>query len=220
MKKLKGVLLALSLILISGVMLLRHRPLHNSPLVVLAEEPSEEEVISEEEPGGENILVDANGNGIPDVLEDYYANNIRDQYIFGISLGAIISGAVTIAGYVYIYMKNRAVNNEARTNNKEIKQELKELREENANYRRQIAENEARHAEEKALYRETLVKQDEANKIISKEFSAASKRLEAYGQFEQKIDSLLAIETAKASDPDLVKKGIAETVIKIAKGVK
>lgn len=215
----KGILLALSLMLISGVLLLRSQLLHNNPLIVLAEEEVTEEVaIIEEE--NENILVDTNGNGIPDVLEDYYANNIRDQYLFGISLGAIISFAVTAAGYVYIYMKNKTVNNEARSNNKEIKQELKEVREDYANYRRQVAENEARHEQEKEFYRETLAKQFESNEIIAKQFSEASKKLEAYGQFEQKIDTLLAIETIKASDPDLVKKGIAPDVIKAAKGVK
>ena len=44
----------------------------------------------------QTILEDVDGNGIPDKIEAYYDSHIRDQYAFGIGLGALIGGLINI----------------------------------------------------------------------------------------------------------------------------
>ena len=76
--KFKKIILALSLI---GI----------APCLMNVSEPQEETTITME---------DKDNNGIPDTIEDYYNEHIRDQYAFGIGLGSIIGIASSIVGVV------------------------------------------------------------------------------------------------------------------------
>lgn len=53
------------------------------------------------------VFTDSNKNGIPDEIEDYYDSHIRDQYVFGISLGSVICGALYLFTLIYKWQKDK-----------------------------------------------------------------------------------------------------------------
>lgn len=74
--------------------------------VKMAADDLEEEVV--ETPS--ITMEDKNGDGIPDIIEDYYNENIRDKYMFGITLGSLISFAISIVGQIAIFVRNGKAN--------------------------------------------------------------------------------------------------------------
>lgn len=76
---------------------------------LVSEEPTSEEAPaeSEGESSKKNYLEDKDGDGIPDAINDYYNEHIRDQYMFGITLGSVIAFAVSFFGWLLTYMKYR-----------------------------------------------------------------------------------------------------------------
>ena len=53
------------------------------------------------------MMKDEDGNGIPDAIEDYYAEHIQEKYMFGISLGSLIGLATSVLGWLFIALKNK-----------------------------------------------------------------------------------------------------------------
>ncbi|MCK9235201.1 MAG: hypothetical protein M0Q41_10725 [Bacteroidales bacterium] len=217
MKKWKGILILTTLLLFGGALLLSFRV---SPQALYAEDEISGEVIEEEEETSDPMLIDANDNGIPDVLEDYYDQHIRDQYLFGISLGAIVGGLVNIAAAVFIILKNTKTNKEARIVTVNTGKKLEELAKENKLLRLQREEQDKMHEAEKEQYRVTIKELTEITKINVQKYEDASKKLESFSQFDTKLNTIIAVQELLASDPDLVQKGISEAVIKIIKGAK
>lgn len=70
-----------------------------------APEESLSETAAESSEGKKGYLEDKDGDGIPDAVNDYYNEHIRDQYMFGITLGSLIGFAVSAFGWLFTYIK-------------------------------------------------------------------------------------------------------------------
>ena len=175
-------------------------------------------VSGEDEPQGETTSVDQNENGIPDVIEDYYDKHIRDQYLFGISLGALIGLSMSIAAFFWRIHKDSAWRKKLGgtiTDQSEAIQTLKDqivsLEEKNAEYKK-IAEDAKAEAER---YRKFF---EEENKKLVVSFDEAAAKLSCFSEFNAKIDAILKNQMEIAlNDPELIKSGVAE---KLAESIK
>lgn len=172
----------------------------------------------EEEPQGDTTSVDQNGNGIPDVIEDYYDKHIRDQYLFGISLGALIGLSMSIAAFFWRIHKDGAWRKRLGgtiTDQSEAIQTLKDqvvaLEEKNNEYKK-LAEDAKAEAER---YRKFF---EEENRKLVVSFDEAAAKLSNFSDFNAKIDAILKNQMEIAlNDPELIKSGVAE---KLAESIK
>lgn len=196
-------------------------------VIVKAEttEPLVSEETSEDTPiiteiDSDITLVDADGNGIPDIIENYYDQNIREQYMFGISLGAIIGVLSSIATAVIMISKNAKSNKIILETNKKTESRISQLADENRLLRESIKQKELLIENQEKQYKETVANFEKTTQANLKRFEEASVKLEAYGQVEKKLDAVLEINKLIATTPEYVKLGIGEEIIKIIQEVK
>lgn len=168
----------------------------------------------EAEPQDEPTSVDQNGNGIPDVIEDYYDKHIRDQYLFGISLGALIGLSMSIAAFFWRIHKDSAWRKKLGgtiTDQSEAIQTLKDqvvaLEEKNGEYKKLAEEAKA----EAERYRKFF---EEENRKLVVSFDEAAAKLSNFSDFDAKVTAILENQKAIAlADAELIKSGVAESVI-------
>ena len=166
-----------------------------------------------EEPPTSITMEDLDNNGIPDVIEDYYNEHIRDQYAFGIGLGSILGVVSSIITAIVIIAKNSKSNRllkENANNNSEYLKDIEEkIKEKDAIIEKQMEDN-------RALLLE-ISKLSDANLTAIKK---ASEKLENYSSFETKLNASLDCMKALGSSSENVKSGVGEKVNKIVGSVK
>ena len=166
-----------------------------------------------EEPPTSITMEDLDNNGIPDVIEDYYNEHIRDQYAFGIGLGSILGVVSSIITAIVIIAKNsksnRLLKENANNNSEYLKAIEEKIKEKDAIIEKQMEDN-------RALLLE-ISKLSDANLIAIKK---ASEKLENYSSFETKLNASLDCMKALGSSSENVKSGVGEKVNKIVGSVK
>ena len=183
-------------------------------------EPTSSEVTSSESSEETKALEDKDGNGIPDALEDFYNDKIRDKYMFGISLGSIIGAATSLLGILIVIIRNE------RTNKRLVKENgvATALIEDLAEKQRKLQDLFESHEEElKAAFehdKEALEELREFTQANLKAFKESSETLKQYAQFERKLTAVLNALKEISMNPEMVKAGIAEKVNSIVKEVK
>lgn len=166
-----------------------------------------------EEPPTSITMEDLDNNGIPDVIEDYYNEHIRDQYAFGIGLGSILGVVSSIITAIVIIAKNsksnRLLKENANNNSEYLKAIEEKIKEKDAIIEKQMEDN-------RALLLE-ISKLSGANLTAIKK---ASDKLENYSSFETKLNASLDCMKALGSSSENVKSGVSEKVNKIVGSVK
>lgn len=166
-----------------------------------------------EEPPTSITMEDLDNNGIPDVIEDYYNEHIRDQYAFGIGLGSILGVVSSIITAIVIIAKNsksnRLLKENANNNSEYLKAIEEKIKEKDAIIEKQMEDN-------RALLLE-ISKLSAANLTAIKK---ASEKLENYSSFETKLNASLDCMKALGSSSENVKSGVGEKVNKIVGSVK
>lgn len=166
-----------------------------------------------EEPPTSITMEDLDNNGIPDVIEDYYNEHIRDQYAFGIGLGSILGVVSSIITAIVIITKNsksnRLLKENANNNSEYLKAIEEKIKEKDAIIEKQMEDN-------RALLLE-ISKLSDANLTAIKK---ASDKLENYSSFETKLNASLDCMKALGSSSENVKSGVGEKVNKIVGSVK
>lgn len=166
-----------------------------------------------EEPPTSITMEDLDNNGIPDVIEDYYNEHIRDQYAFGIGLGSILGVVSSIITAIVIIAKNsksnRLLKENANNNSEYLKAIEEKIKEKDAIIEKQTEDN-------RALLLE-ISKLSDANLTAIKK---ASEKLENYSSFETKLNASLDCMKALGSSSENVKSGVGEKVNKIVGSVK
>ena len=166
-----------------------------------------------EEPPTSITMEDLDNNGIPDVIEDYYNEHIRDQYAFGIGLGSILGVVSSIITAIVIIAKNsksnRLLKENANNNSEYLKAIEEKIKEKDAIIEKQMEDN-------RALLLE-ISKLSGANLTAIKK---ASEKLENYSSFETKLNASLDCMKALGSSSENVKSGVGEKVNKIVGSVK
>lgn len=166
-----------------------------------------------EEPPTSITMEDLDNNGIPDVIEDYYNEHIRDQYAFGIGLGSILGVVSSIISAIVIITKNsksnRLLKENANNNSEYLKAIEEKIKEKDAIIEKQMDDN-------RALLLE-ISKLSDANLTAIKK---ASDKLENYSSFETKLNASLDCMKALGSSSENVKSGVGEKVNKIVGSVK
>lgn len=158
-------------------------------------------------------LEDTDNNGIPDTIEDYYNEHIRDQYAFGIGLGSIIGFASSIVAVIVMVVKNGKSNKllkENATQNSELIEKIREeIKEKDTLLEKQIEEN-----------KKLVEKINELSIANLNRIKDASNTLKSYARFENKINASLDCFNAIGKSPDYVKNGIGSEINKIVGSVK
>lgn len=166
-----------------------------------------------EEPPTSITMEDLDNNGIPDVIEDYYNEHIRDQYAFGIGLGSILGVVSSIITAIVIIAKNsksnRLLKENANNNSEYLKAIEEKIKEKDAIIEKQMEDN-------RALLSE-ISKLSDANLTAIKK---ASDKLENYSSFETKLNASLDCMKALGSSSENIKSGVGEKVNKIVGSVK
>lgn len=165
-----------------------------------------------EENKTEITLEDKNNNGIPDSIEDYYDQHIRDQYAFGISLGSLIGFASSLIGWVIILVKHNKTNKFLKTESLKTTEQVTNLNIQNERYREMLDEAYRKYEE---LMRDYKVL---ANKIIitNQEINTS---LNSFSTVNDKIDTLLNTQLLFANYSEYVKENISSKIIKMVNGV-
>ena len=153
---------------------------------------------------------DLDEDGIPDVINDYYNENIRDQYMFGIGLGAILGVLASIVSNIYIAKKNNGATKEIKATSEktniellkivtELKNEFNNLKDENSKL---IVLNNKYVNDYKLLASEIINSNEKSTKVLTN-----------YAKINDKLDVTLMCIEEIAKVPMLVKEGITSKVV-------
>ena len=228
----KRFLLRVSALALAGVGALAIK----SPVVAVAEgeeSPLASEVVEQSSVASEEDVIEsstleptskpttiADGNGdwhvytedeLKQMFEKYYNDNIRDQYMFGISLGSIIGFATSLIGILYSIVKTNKTakrNEKASDNVDRLEEEVSKLKDQ-INSLKSL--NEENTNELTSSISDTLSQMKE----MLSQVSDIAKKLPEYEELKSKIDQLgEAIKEANSSLED-VANGTAEKVASI-----
>lgn len=153
---------------------------------------------------------DLDNDGIPDVINDYYNENIRDQYMFGIGLGAILGVMASIISTIYIAKKNNGATKEIKATSEktniellkivtELKNELNNLKDENSKL---IVLNNKYVNDYKLLASEIINSNEKSTKVLTN-----------YAKINDKLDITLSCIEEIVQVPTMVKEGITSKVV-------
>lgn len=167
---------------------------------------------------------DLDENGIPDVIEEYYNSHIRDQYMFGIGLGALLGLLGSIVSVVIMIYKNAKSNQLLVKTNDEHTSIINQLRERFNEYQAQVISSfeEYRKIIENDLEQDKnlIASLEEITRENVKSFQESSELLAEYSKINGKISAMLEAIKALSLSQANVKEGISETVYRIVEEVK
>lgn len=156
---------------------------------------------------------DKNGNGIPDEIEDYYDEHIRDQYVFGISMGALISGAIYIFTLVYKWRKDKKFDTATL-------EKIGELVKDTTEYQATIATMKAEYEKLDKSYREATDRFIAESNETQKALAEATERLSKYSETDEKLNAILDNQELMTHNADDTKSGVSQKVSENVRGVK
>ena len=162
---------------------------------------------------------DADNDGIPDVIEDYYNEHIRDQYMFGIGLGALISSAISLLGVLYQVVKFKklskmtlAISDSSHATLISQEQIFSDMKEE---YSRYVAE--AQKKLEEMVKENAELRKSIATVVTSLKESA--KTLSYYANFDGKLNAILSNQRLMSNTPEYTTLGVSSKVQATVKSV-
>ena len=183
--------------------------------------PSSEVASSESSSSDKKIsLEDKDGDGIPDAITDYYNEKIRDQYLFGISLGALIGTATSLLGTLWTIKKNSSSNKLFKTSIGTQDEKLKELDAKLVEYEKLIKELETQRENQTIDSTELLKKNEAQISEMLESLEESVKVLQNYSNIETKMNAIITCLELMASTQELVKSGVASEVTKTLNEVK
>jgi hypothetical protein len=165
-------------------------------------------------------LEDSDGNGIPDVIEDYYAKHIQEQYMFGISLGSLIGLATSIIGWLFMFFKNNGQNKRA---NSWMTEQSSKNDAVISNYSSILDKTNDEIKKQTELIESQRIILDEVNERNDKlmdRLEEDEKKLAALSKSSYKIDAILDNTVLLAKTSELVKNGAAQKVEENSKEAK
>lgn len=161
---------------------------------------------TEEPENGTITLEDKNGDGIPDVIEDYYNEKIRDQYMFGITLGSLISFAISTVGQIAIFVRNGKANKRMLSLGGENSRSIAKYEE---TISKLAAENEAR---EKKYHKEIAEIRKREQNLIAK-IEDLTTKIAPLAAVSEKLDILLLTNRRSSFNREDIKKGKTQEVV-------
>lgn len=173
-----------------------------SPLVDEATPPSNNEV----------TLEDKNQNGIPDSIEDYYDQHIRDQYAFGISLGSIIGFGTSLIGWLTIHLKNKKTSKFITTQVDDLKKQVTDMKEEFEKYysfnKEVVAKNNELTNENRILAEKIILSNNEVTIALNQ-----------YKDIDDKINTIVNNQLIFSSYSEFVKENIGTKVNRLTENL-
>lgn len=167
---------------------------------------------------------DLDNDGIPDIINDYYNEHIRDQYMFGIGLGAILGALASIVVAIYNARKGNKTNSELKETTKDMDLQLSHLI---TSFKLQMKDIENKIEEINKEYANTVsINNKYVNdyKVLAgemiKSLKESSKTLENYSKIEAQINAIIEVLELMAEMPDCIREGITSKVKSKIKGVK
>lgn len=173
----------------------------------------EETTEVEEKDDGLITLEDKDKNGIPDNLEEYYKKNIQDQWLFGISLGSVISFGITVLGLVYNRIKEKAHQKKIEANSNVSKEKIEELEKRDGDREKAFEEDEKKRQAQLDDFKKTTTE-------CLLLFKEASKKLSNYANVERKINACIRSIEALSKSDDFMAQGITEEIEEIINEVR
>lgn len=187
------------------------------PLDTLSEsegtEESEQEASSSESEAKKNYFEDKDEDGIPDAIEDYYDAHIREQYMFGIGLGSILSVAIMVLYYLFKSKKDKAWKEMVFN---EIKESIKSQKDVVFHKDEQIDTLHAFLDTRKAESDETISDMREIKDDIKK----CAENSASYEVLSKQNEAILKCLSLMTNSEDCVKKGISAEMNDIINEVK
>lgn len=180
------------------------------------------EVVSSESSSSDKKISweDKDGDGIPDAITDYYNEKIRDQYLFGISLGALIGTATSLLGTLWTIKKNSSSNKLFKASIGTQDAKLKELDAKLTEYEKLIKELETQRENQTTDSTELLKKNEAQISEMLESLEESVKVLQNYSNIETKMNAIITCLELMASTQELVKSGVASEVTKTLNEVK
>lgn len=170
------------------------------------------------------IKVDGKDVKVPKKVLDYYNTNVRDKYMFGISLGSAIGLAIAVIGWLAVYIKNTHLIKNVKKSNDENKAivnvTLSEMNLKINEYENIIKEKDLKFEQLSNRYEETLDKYSALIDDTSKKFDEGVQVLENYAKIDKKVDAMLEIQKEFVANETDVVNGTAERVNSIVNEVK
>lgn len=158
--------------------------------------------------------VDLNENGIPDVAEDYYNDNIRDKYLFGISLGSLIGFTVNL----FFNLVSLKLKSKYQKQTSSVIAQTHERLLTTAEFVNQVDAESKKVSEncQKLLdtTRETLEKYQIENKQLKEALNEATIVLSKYENFNAKLNVIIKDVALLSETPEYVKSGVSERIHK------
>lgn len=171
-----------------------------TPVLISATKP---ELLTEKRA---DVSTDTDADGIPDAIEDYYDQHIRDQYMFGIGLGALISGALSMLGVAYQIVKFKSMAKNTTAMVKDSNECLHQMKEEYAKY-----------VEEATRKLKDTVRENEALRSamfqVVASLKESAKVLSYYSNFDQKLNAILVNQKEMAETPEYTTLGVSAKVV-------
>lgn len=162
------------------------------------------------------VTSDTEDEKLEDAVENYYNEHIRDQYMFGISLGSLIGLISSIVTSIVIIVKNVKSNKQLRDNNKQTIETIEKLRaefeKEKAEYVKDLEAREKIIADYAKDMKRVVDQYDDLSKVLVYKTNEASDKLSRYAETEDKINRISQAIVALSKNPDNVKTGISSEV--------
>lgn len=162
------------------------------------------------------VTSDTEDEKLEDAVENYYNEHIRDQYMFGISLGSLIGLISSIVTSIVIIVKNVKSNKQLRDNNKQTIETIEKLRaefeKEKAEYVKDLEAREKIIADYAKGMKRVVDQYDDLSKVLVYKTNEASDKLSRYAETEDKINRISQAIVALSKNPDNVKTGISSEV--------
>lgn len=162
------------------------------------------------------VTSDTEDEKLEDAVENYYNEHIRDQYMFGISLGSLIGLISSIVTSIVIIVKNVKSNKQLRDNNKQTIETIEKLRaefeKEKAEYVKDLEAREKIIADYAKDMKRVVDQYNDLSKVLVYKTNEASDKLSRYAETEDKINRISQAIVALSKNPDNVKTGISSEV--------
>lgn len=179
---------------------------------------------SSEATSSSSITSEGSSSSSGDVLDDInkkYDDLVRDKYIFGISLGALISLGISVLWEIIKYMWEHKWKNAVKANSENSVNAVNLIDKKIDQYDVKIQEvTKEKDVAIEAItqkYEEALLEYKEWSEKMVDTMNESAAKLEKYAELEKKVTAIFALLDAYAQTPEGVKMGLAEKIAEIKK---
>ena len=164
--------------------------------------------------------ISGSSTDVPTDVEDYYNQNIRDQYMFGISLGTILGLLASFVSIMVQIRKSTKANRELKATSEANKQILDNILSQVDIYKSLLEEKEKALEEALASNQKIQYQYEDLMAKVSEQFSNGTKILNKYAKIDEKLNATLMSVKELASTPSNIKSGVSQKVQSIVDNVK